>query len=66
MTNTPIPFKAQITLQEHIDLCDAYDKLLEENAELRKLIPSEIEKIEDIKKYVRDINDRRRSSRPPI
>ena len=59
------------------DLCatweKAYEKILEENkqlkeevAELRKLIPSEIDKIEDIKSYVREVNSRRRNSRIPV
>lgn len=59
------------------DLCDtwcnAYVKIYEENkllkeeiAELKKLIPSEIDKLEDIKRYIREVNSRRRSSRPPV
>lgn len=56
-----------------IYLCDERENLLAENkllkeeiAELRKLIPSEIDKLEDIKSYVREVNSRRRNSRPPI
>jgi len=68
-----IPFMAPMTLQERINLSNSYEQILAENkllkeeiAELRKLIPSEIDKLEDIKSYVREVNSRRRSSRPPI
>jgi hypothetical protein len=56
-----------------VDWCKEREAILAENkllkeeiAELRKLIPSEIDKIEDIKSYVREVNSRRRSSRPPL
>lgn len=56
-----------------IALCNERDTLLEENkllkeeiAELKKLIPSEVDKLEDIKRYIREVNSRRRSSRPPV
>jgi regulator of replication initiation timing len=59
------------------DLCatweEAYEKVLEENKrlkteneELRKLIPSEIDKLEDIKSYVKEVNRGRRNSNPPL
>ncbi len=56
-----------------VDWCEEREKILEENkllkeavAELKKLLPSEIDKLEDIKSYVREVNSRRRNSRPPI
>ncbi len=68
-----IPFMVPVKMGDLIDLGEAHEKLLIENkllkeeiAELRKLIPSELDKLEDIKSYVREVNSRRRNSKPPI